>query len=639
VAETSNVVKGAVAIGGGLVAFAALRRFSSVRAQQAAAAKAMLGAVAAGQSPVATIRSRISGKSLASVSSRSASLVSSLVFQSATDRSVIFGASRKAKVQAKSSEGVRRLQKQQSMLLKASARLGAEGLKSNRAAINSITQELRSGYFLANGELILFSGSRSDHPGWLGSLLTFGYRCQAFQEEYLRRKGHMIVRESFPKFGQTSYKNNKTPFLFKFAPWPMPFQMSGPEATFYQGRGAITSSMKKYKKALQINALRETSGTSSSNNLKFGMDLNDWIFRWSTSMSLVKVTDNPGNPYAVPLAPRAYETLAQFGLIGNVQPKLYGKEILNPRDIKLYSGSSGRLTDDAIKYREDYALYMLRSRWLIVAAEWWRVLSMGTRYQSAPKKWATHCSRWGIGVVNRGRFDSKEIPDIASPPTTISVSDLLDNVIAFTPPPGTFVDKDGNSIVHQVQPPCWDWPEDLLGALTPNSSLPSDFMHDVALRNWSWAADEEEKFSQRIMIGFEAIKAIISLGTSGADLATTIFDIAEVAIDVSQQFGLNLGPIVSILGIARQYSDLNWGGNPAALLRDVSDELDQYIGKGMETVYQAEAFMSKMAAINGLTEIIESVRGWDYCEDLYGTAVDVASDPGGWAKKELSKRI
>lgn len=593
------------------------------------AAAEMLASVAIGNSPVkltpATYRAKI-----LSFNERAAGFAFDLFHEVGETQQAIFDFGKQNRAKDEYAAIIKERQERQSFLLGTAARLGAEYLNDYAGTIKAVIRNVGNGYAFVNNEIIQFASASTDHPGWLGHLIEYGYRAQAFQEMYLREKGHLSPLERFPDFleGNDSLKfvNTKKTFFERFCVWPMPFQMHSPETAFTQFRGGGGNhgqTVRQYANALQI-------FDRSSTNLYPGMDVAKWIYQWATFQNTITIKtgitqgNHERNHLAEPLWRKAPGAATVYGLWANPAPIGDGQvEILNPPGQDIMPRPGQELSEGAKIYIREYELYMMRSRWLLTAAEWWRVLESDS-YKEAPEEWIRHCAKWGVGVTNAYRVSQAEKPDVL-PRGGIPIDSLLGYTMAFTPAPGTFVDNKGRSLVHEARPPCWMWPEFSTGSMTPNREATNDFSRNVKLRNADWDLEKQRKIEAYCDLAMAAARLVIDLitGRGGEDIADAIIELAEIAAEAAELAGIDTGPLVTILGLARQFSVQKWDFNPAAAIGNVSAAVDKALAAGGEIAEQyREQIFTSWQNLQDVTKNVED-GGWTYCQDLYGQALDV----------------
>ena len=530
------------------------------------------------------------------------------------------------------------------MLLRATLDMGPRGLQKAAGAIQELTSRISGGFVLDTGEIIQFSPGVTDHPGWLGSLVTWGLACQVFQEQYMRKQGHLVPDERFPTLNLMFDKSVKKalsgrkPFIEKYAVWPMPLRMKGPENYIYQWDqgGANVKERNEYLRQTRRNVTR------SWPQVEYGTDIAGWIKEWGTTNTpssrkewwSFPVTFVKANPIAA----------VSFGLT-EAGAYLKGKEILtySGEITYTYDQNKQKVWTQGVKDHYDaYMDYMTCSRWLITAAEWWRVISMGGRYQDPPADWFAHCMRWGVGVVRKGRYSNYRIPEGLTVPGGINVRTLLEYVVQFTPAPGTLVNKKGYSIVEEVRPPCYAWPKELLGAMSPSWEAPKDLTLSVQEVTALLAEKTSREIELKIDLTVKAVQTVINIiaGGGGAeDLAKTALELAELGLKTAEAWGAKLGPIISVLGVAKRFSSMDWTSNPAVAFKNISIDIDKFADLGAYGEQQIKKFMAQAATVQDITKNVELINGWTYCKELYGDITDVSQTSAGEAKTRLLNMI
>lgn len=276
--------------------------------------------------------------------------------------------------------------------------------------------------------------------------------------------------------------------------------------------------------------------------------------------------------------------------------------------------------------------YFYRSQWLVWAAEWYRIsevfryiwmIGRLPAYPVAPKWWRDHCLSWGIGVPDKWRWKNCYHPAWSGmvPPPGIwggTTEGMLKQVMQWTPRPGSMPDsKTGRDTTLDwvSRFPGVDWPNSA-GPMQPLWSLPYNYSNIISESRRS----EHQRQFDRAKLVVEVVRSVASIFTGDASVAEKVLDAAETVVKTLDGFGASLGPIMAIFGAARVFTggDITrdiFGDNPALKL----NEALRFIEQGVES--RAEAYLDEIQAYS------DNISGkWPHMSGLLGKVQDLKPD-------------
>lgn len=331
-----------------------------------------------------------------------------------------------------------------------------------------------------------------------------------------------------------------------------------------------------------------------------------------------------------------YPWRENMGNIGEIKPGGRHPRVEDYRTIHTLGSSS-------IPSTGAYAGYAERSSWLVWAAEWYRLcapfkdtwfLGHLPKYTPAPKWWRDHCLSWGIGVANKWRWDNLYHPAwsglIPIPGLwTGNIESLLREVVKWTPRPGSMWDKDTKRDVATDwvdRFPGVDWPTDT-GTMYPFNRLPFGYWEGVSATRKA----EVERAQERAKLIVNMIPSLVRTVTGDASVIEKVVDVVEMGIKLVEAFGISLGPVMPLFGVARIFTaqDMSanlFPSNPATYVTKAMEYLDIDNLRVDEQLAKLELKVDQIQ--RGIkTEAGEWVaRPWPHMRGLIGKFQDLPHD-------------
>lgn len=231
------------------------------------------------------------------------------------------------------------------------------------------------------------------------------------------------------------------------------------------------------------------------------------------------------------------------------------------------------------------------SEWLVWAAEWYRLsrpfetlwpTGKLPKYKQAPSWWRDHCLSWGIGVPDKWRWENLHHPawdGIVPLPGMWSgdTESLLRLVVKWTPRPGSMFDSGTKRDVATDwvdRFPGVDWPTET-GTMWPFNGLPYGYWEDVkkALK------EEVDAQAERCKMLIGLVPGLVKTMTGDATYVQKAVDIVEAGFKIAQAYGISVGPIMPLFGVARVFTSQDMSknlftANPAEYITRAIDYVD-----------------------------------------------------------------
>ena len=282
------------------------------------------------------------------------------------------------------------------------------------------------------------------YAGWLGSLITYGHQVQMAYINYLSSKHHGSAIDVGTGYG-ISYviPVNSDLFIFKFAEFPPP--------------------LRKLNCNIVTNA-------PSDDDIYLSHE-RKWVYKQPLEVSYLFAPPRSENDDRGPVS--AYQTtkekcswLATTSAYQGFNFDRYPSkpDWVNERDYNKI------LFED--RYANQVRNYYYGARWIVWAAEMWRIHSKYNDYVP-PREWREYCVQWGIGCArsdrcrdkwtfNKGVQINNRSVKLKPPKTAIPTGELLRRVMTRIPVPGSIpIGSEFNRLAN--------WPGSS-GALAPGYS-------------------------------------------------------------------------------------------------------------------------------------------------------------------------
>ena len=275
--------------------------------------------------------------------------------------------------------------------------------------------------------------------------------------------------------------------------------------------------------------------------------------------------------------------------------------------------------------------YFRRCQWLVWSAEWYRLtepfrytwmLGKIPKFPEAPVWWRDHCLSWGIGVADQWRWEHFYHPawdGMVPPPGTWKglTGDLLKQVMEWTPRPGSVrSSRIDTSLEYVGRFPAVDWPLST-GSMQPAWLLPVGY---AALIKGQRSAKAQQRF-ERMKTVANLVASVAKTFMGDTTLVEKALDAAEDVVDALNKLGLSTGPLMPLFSVARTFvgKDLSlddaFSINPALMVTDAMAYLEQ----GLES--EAEK------ALNNLKGTISNIdKEWPHTASLIGQFQDLSGN-------------
>jgi hypothetical protein len=302
--------------------------------------------------------------------------------------------------------------------------------------------------------------------------------------------------------------------------------------------------------------------------------------------------------------------------------------------LKMHPSLKSSLKTDKAFMRKMNTYYQ-RARFLVIAAEWWRVCSL-TEYEEPNEVWKTYLLCWGVGVATRERwawcYNPREKGHV---PFGFSgtVKELLGKVMTQCPVPGSLgVDGYTAELLPSSNKACAYWPEET-GSFSPQWKLPYGFAEAILKQR----TDESNRKFELARAGISAVGSIISVLTGNTEVVMQGIEIAKITAEMIEKIGLNLGPLVPLLGMARGFTGKDFEiedafgavGDPKAIM----GRINELIGKGED--YLSDLLKARETLEYQVAKIKN--MGWNYTEELLGNAIDFPITGKDWKLLRANK--